>query len=156
MVSTRKFKFVEKMPTQFSFEVLGNQMRYFLLCKVYSSGGTLRFGTLSWKYPRSKLALAGVLHAVVRYANGVSAENETKNMPFQFSSYPKAKWIFRFRFVFRVLVRGNFDKLLFQRPLLPRSPIHAQSVFFSQSKVYGDRRFLATEVTKRDGKDNSS
>ena len=100
------------MPPQFSFEVLGDQTRDSLLCKVYSSGGTLRFRTLSWIYPRSKFALAGFLHAVVRDANGMSAENETKEMPIQFSLYPKAKWIFRFRFVFRILIRGNFDKLL--------------------------------------------
>ena len=50
---------VEKMPSQFSFEVLGNQMRDSLLCKVYSSGVTLRFATSSWKYRRSKLALPG-------------------------------------------------------------------------------------------------
>ena len=42
--------FVEKVPSQFYFEDLGNQSRDSLLCKVSSSGGTLRFRTSSWKY----------------------------------------------------------------------------------------------------------
>ena len=57
--------FVKKMPTLFSFEILGNEMRDSQLCKVYSSGGTFCFGTSSRKYRRSKSAPAGVLHAVV-------------------------------------------------------------------------------------------
>ena len=40
--------------------------------------GPERLATSSWKYRQSKLALAGILHTVVRDANGVSAENETK------------------------------------------------------------------------------
>ena len=57
--------FVKKMPILFSFEILGNEMRDFQLCKEYSSGGTFCFGTSSRKYRRLKSAPASVLHAVV-------------------------------------------------------------------------------------------
>ena len=85
---------VKRIQSQFSFEIFENEMRDSQLCKVYSSGGTFRCGTSSWKYRRSKSAPAGILHAVVQDANRVSAENETKLTPLQFSSQPKAKWIF--------------------------------------------------------------
>ena len=105
--------FVKKMPTLFSFEILGNEMRDSQLCKVYISGGTFCFGTSSRKYRRSKSAPAGVLHAVVWQDAYRWVSNDTEKMPIQFSSSPKAKWIFRFGFVLRVLIRGNFQKLLF-------------------------------------------
>ena len=74
--------FVKNMLSQLSFEVLGNEMHDSQLCKGYSTGGTFRFGTSS---RRSKSA--GILDAVVQDANGVvSAENETKITPLQFSS----------------------------------------------------------------------
>ena len=57
--------FVEKIPTQFSCEVRGNDKHDCCLCKLHSSEGNESFGTSTWKYRGSKSVPAGILHAVV-------------------------------------------------------------------------------------------
>ena len=81
--------FVEKMPSQFSFEILGNEIRDCSLCKVrgnFVQGNFAFWDASPWKYQRSKSPSGAILHAVVQDTNWVSAENETQNMPVQNSS----------------------------------------------------------------------
>ena len=96
------------MPSQFSLNSWKTRCMI-LRCAYFIVPRELFVSLCLWKYWRSKLALAGIFHAVVQEANGVSAENETKRMPLQFSRYRKEKLIFRFGFVFRVCIRGNFE-----------------------------------------------
>ena len=101
------------------------------LCKVYSSEETLRFRTSwLWKYRRSKSALAGILTQM-----GWVPKTKPKKYNFSLLRIRKRSGHFDLGF-FRVLIRGNFERLLFWRPLLPRSPVHAQSVFFFFGQNY--------------------